>query len=143
MNDRKNITQSLPLRVYELEWQVSHSVYLKVLEKSFLRGKAAGDRGNIKDVVQLEENQDNRSRGMPRSSAYAGRKPAQSSSIKVHGITEGQEQSDDLGKVSETKILGTESFGAEGTLSAQGERMHRRYRGRSSVRWKRTRLESS
>ena len=63
-----------------------------------------GDRGNIKDVEQLEENQDNKSRGMPGSSAYAGRKLAQSSSIKVHGITEEQEQSDDLGKISGTEL---------------------------------------
>jgi hypothetical protein len=72
--------------------------------------------GNIKDVEQLEENQDNRSRGMPGSSAYAGRKLAQSSSIKVHGITEGQEQSGDLEKLSRTEILETESFDAGGTL---------------------------
>ena len=98
MNDRKSITQILPLKGIRAG-QVSHSVCTKVPEKSFLRGKAAGDRENIKDVEQLEENEDSRSRGMFRSSAYAGRKLAQSSSIKVHRITEGQEQSDDLGKV--------------------------------------------
>ena len=53
---------------------------------------------------------------MPGSSAYAGRKLAQSSSIKVHGITEGQEQSGDLEKLSRTEILETESFDAGGTL---------------------------
>ena len=98
MNDRKSITQILPLKGIRAG-QVSHSVCTKVPEKSFLRGKAAGDRENIKDVEQLEENEDSRSRGMFRSSAYAGRKPVQNSGIKVYGISQGQKQSGGLGKI--------------------------------------------
>ena len=77
------------------------SICPKVPEKSFLGGKAAGDRENFKDVEQLEEIVE--TEVCPDHVHMLVENPLKSG-IKFHGRTEGQEQSGGLGKVAGTEL---------------------------------------
>ena len=49
--DAKSLAQSLPLRVYKMELQISHSVCAKVSGKSILLGKESGNRKDIAAIM--------------------------------------------------------------------------------------------
>ena len=82
-----------------MELQVPHSICAEVSKESILRGKAARDRRNIEDIVQLEKDKDSRSRGVPGPRAYAGRDTSEGGGVELHGVSKGEEQSDDLREV--------------------------------------------
>ena len=79
-----------------MELQVPHSICPKVSQEGVLWRETARDRRNIEDAVQLEEDKDSRSRGVPGPCAYAGKYPAQLKCITVHGVLERKEQFDDI-----------------------------------------------
>ena len=79
-----------------MELQIPYSVCTEISKKGVLRREATRDRRNIEDAVQLEKDKDSRSRGVPGPCAHAGGNPPESSGIKLHGISEGQEQSVNL-----------------------------------------------
>ena len=72
MNDPNSLSQSLPLRVYKMELEISHRVRSKVQKESILQRKERGSRRNTENTLRLEEDQDCASRGVPRPCAYAG-----------------------------------------------------------------------
>ena len=51
LNDINSLSQSLPLRVYKKELQISHSVCAKVSGKSILSGKESGNREDIAAIM--------------------------------------------------------------------------------------------
>ena len=72
MNDPNSLSQSLPLRVYKMELEISHSIRSKVQKESILQRKERGSRRNSENTLRLEEDQDCGSRGVARPCAYAG-----------------------------------------------------------------------
>ena len=74
-----------------MELQVPHSICPKVSQEGVLWRETARDRRNIEDAVQLEEDKDSRSRGVPGPCAYAGRDTAEGGGVELHGIPKGKE----------------------------------------------------
>ena len=52
----------------------------------------------------MEEDKDSRSRSVPGPCAYAGRDTTKGSSVELHGIPKGKEQSNDLREVPGTAV---------------------------------------
>ena len=82
-----------------MELQIPYRLCAKVSEKSILQRKKKRSRKNPEDTLRMEEGENPRSRGMPRPCAYALGDPAQSKRIQFHGVSQREEQSDDLRKV--------------------------------------------
>ena len=80
--------------------QISYCICTKVSQEGILWRKATGNRRDFANAVQLEENQDHRSRGVSGPCAHAGGDTAESGSIELYGVPEGEEQPDDLRKIS-------------------------------------------
>ena len=72
MNDTNSLSQSLPLRVYKMELEISHSIRSKVQKESILQRRERGSRRNTENTLRLEEDQDCGSRCVRRPCAYAG-----------------------------------------------------------------------
>lgn len=82
-----------------MELQIPYRLCAKVSEKSILQRKKKRSRKNPEDTLRIEEGENPRSRGMPRPCAYALGDPAQSKRIQFHGVSQREEQSNDLRKV--------------------------------------------
>ena len=54
MNDVKSLSQSLPLRVYKLEYQEPHRICPKESQKEILWRKKTRDRRKFANAVKLE-----------------------------------------------------------------------------------------
>ena len=104
MNDPNSLSQSLPLRVYKMELEISHRVRSKVQKESILQRKERGSRRNTENTLRLEEDQDCGSGSVSGSRAYADRDTAKGFSLRFYGIFKGKEQLDDLRKISGTEI---------------------------------------
>ena len=76
MNDTNSLSQSLPLRVYKMELEISHSIRTEVQKESILQRKERGSRRNSENTLRLEEDQDCGSGSVSGSRAYAGRDTA-------------------------------------------------------------------
>ena len=87
-----------------MELQVSCGVCAEISQKSVLRRKAVGDRGNTSGIMPVEGRGDHRSRSMPRSYPYAVSDPAKDECLGIHGIPEGEEQPDDLPKMGKHEV---------------------------------------
>lgn len=72
MNDTNSLSQSLPLRVYKMELEISHSIRSKVQKESILQRRERGSRRNTENTLRLEEDQDCGSRGVRRPCGNAG-----------------------------------------------------------------------
>ena len=72
MNDPNSSSQSLPLRVYKMELEISHRVRTKIQKESILQRKERGSRRNTENTLRLEEDQDCGSRGVRRPCGNAG-----------------------------------------------------------------------
>ena len=104
MNDPNSLSQSLPLRVYKMELEISHRVRTKVQKESNLQRRETGSRRNSENTLRLEEDQDCGSGSVFGSRAYADRDTAKGFSLRFYGIFKGKEQLDDLRKISGTEI---------------------------------------
>ena len=82
-----------------MELQIPYRLCAKVSEKSILQRKKKRSRKNPEDTLRMEEGENPRSRGMPRPCAYALGDTAQSKRIQFHGVSQREEQSNDLRKV--------------------------------------------
>ena len=51
LNDINSLSQSLPLRVYKMELQISHRVCAKISKESHLWKNQSGHWENIKEAV--------------------------------------------------------------------------------------------
>ena len=80
------------------KWNCNYPIVIapKVSQKDVLWRETARDRRNIKNTVQLEEEKDSRSRGVPRPCAYVGRDTSESGGAQLHGILKREKQPDDL-----------------------------------------------
>lgn len=75
---------------------ISCSICAKVPKGSILRGMASRDRSSSAEVVRVERGRDNRGGGVSGSYPYADRDPSKDGGIQFHGMSEGEEQPDDL-----------------------------------------------
>ena len=94
LNDINSLSQSLPLRVYKKELQISHRVCAKVSAKGILSGEESSNRKDLTTAMRMERGTDYRSGSVPGSYPSAGRNSAEDVSIKFYGISEGKEQHD-------------------------------------------------
>ena len=89
MNDTNSLSHT------KWNWKY-HIVFAPKYRRRVFYGEKRRDRRNTADAVQLEENQDHRGRGVPGSCTYAGGDTAKGFGIQFHGVSEGEEQPDDL-----------------------------------------------
>ena len=94
LNDINSLSQSLPLRVYKMELQISHSVCAKVSAKGILSGEESSNRKDLTAAMRMERGTDYRSGSVSGAYPYAGRKTTEDGSIKFYGISEREEQND-------------------------------------------------
>ena len=110
-----------------------YSIRTEVQEESVLQRKETRGRENTENTLRMEKDKNCGSRSMSRSCTYAGRNTAESSDIKLYGISEREKQPDDLRKVS----------GAEIQISESGILVQRILRGHSREKCKKdTRIYS-
>ena len=74
-----------------MESQVPHSICPKVSQEGVLWRETARDRRNIEDAVQLEEDKDSRSRGVPGPCTHVSGDTSEGGSVELHGILKGKE----------------------------------------------------
>ena len=55
MNDPNSSSQSLPLRVYKMELEISHRVRSKVQKESILQRREKGSRRNTENTLRKEK----------------------------------------------------------------------------------------
>ena len=94
LNDINSLSQSLPLRVYKMELQISHRVCAKVSAKGILSGEESSNRKDLTAAMRMERGTDYRSGSVSGAYPYAGRNTTEDGSIKFYGISEREEQND-------------------------------------------------
>ena len=75
------------LSAYELELQIPYSICAEISSKSFLWTEAARNRGNIKNIVRMEESKHHRGGSVPGSHPYAGRDTSKVFGVELYGVS--------------------------------------------------------
>ena len=103
MNDTNSLSHT--------KWNCKYHIVFapKYRRKVFYKEKETRGRENTENTLRMEKDKNCGSRSMSRSCTYAGRNTAESSDIKLYGISEREKQPDDLRKVSGAEIQISES----------------------------------
>lgn len=89
---------------YDMELQISYSVCTEVPKKSVFWREKGSNREDPEAAVRVEGNRNPRSGNLSGSCTYAGEHTAEGIGIRLYGIPERKEQSDDLRAVREPEI---------------------------------------
>ena len=87
-----------------MELQIPHRVRTEVQKAGGLRPAAHGDREDTEGAVQEEGDRDPGGRSMPRSYTHAAVDTAEVQRVERDGVSEGEEQPDDLRQVREPEV---------------------------------------
>ena len=87
-----------------MELQISHSLCAKIQKANFLWRAQSRSGENIKGIVRMERDNDNRGGSVPKSHTHAGRNTTKRKCIRIHGIFEGKKQYIDTRKTWKFKV---------------------------------------